>query len=158
MRRIIFLDSGPLGLACDNPDKDKTRDTLTWLAVGRASGSAILIPQITDYEVRRKLLHRELNASLTRLDQLSSRPGSCLPITTRSIRRAAGLWAEARRQGQPTSGGQSIDGDVILAAQALEYCSDADDWWVATENEQHLSRDLGDRARPWRLIGLPRPS
>ncbi len=46
-----------------------------------------------------------------------------------------------------------MDGDVILAAQALEYCSDLDDWFIATDNVDHLARYVSaSRARTWRQI------
>ena len=120
MRRIIFLDSGPLGLACHNPKQDEALVLQTWIITESARGSAIVIPEIADYEIRRELLHRGLRSSLARLDKLSEFPGFYLPITTVSIRRAAEIWAQARRQGHSTTDAKSIDGDVILAAQALE--------------------------------------
>ena len=51
---------------------------------------------------------------------------------------AAKLWADARQSGQPTAGDNTIDGDVILAAQALSL--GVDDYVIATTNVGHLSR------------------
>ena len=68
------------------------------------------------------------------------------------MRSAAGLWARARREHRPTAGDQAIDGDVIVAAQAMEFCSDADDWQVITENVDHIARYVGDRARSRRAV------
>ncbi len=152
MRRIIFLDSGPLGVACGTSDKEVLRNLRAWLVNEATDGSAVVIPEITDYEIRRELLAAGLTASLARLDELHDFPGVYLPITTESIRLAADLWAGARRGGWSTADEKSIDADAILAAQVLNYRSDADDWWVATDNERHLSRHLGDRARPWQKI------
>ncbi len=41
----------------------------------------------------------------------------------------------------------ALDGDVIVAAQAIESGSDSDDWPIATENASDLSRYVGSRAR-----------
>ena len=156
MRRIIFLDAGPLGIACGASTKADSRDFRIRLADEATDGSAIVIPEIADYEIRRELrrqfLATGLNEGLARLDELHDFPGVYLPISTASMRLAADLWAEARSGGGATAADKSIDGDAILAAQVLSYRSDADDWWVATGNVRHLSRYLGDRARPWQEI------
>jgi hypothetical protein len=54
------------------------------------------------------------------------------------MRKAAELWALARQQGQPTAGDKTIDGDMILAAQALTL--GAPDVLVASANVGHLAR------------------
>ena len=61
-----------------------------------------------------------------------------LPITTAAMRQAALFWAQARQQGQPTAGDKTIDGDIILVAQAATL--DVPDVVVATTNVGHLSR------------------
>jgi predicted nucleic acid-binding protein len=61
-----------------------------------------------------------------------------LPITTTAMRQAAKLWAEARQQGQPTAGDKTIDGDMILVAQAITLGTP--DVVIATTNVGHLSR------------------
>ena len=48
---------------------------------------------------------------------------------------AAEPWAQARQQGQPTADPHALDGDVILAAQAISLNA-----IVATDNIGHLSR------------------
>ncbi len=68
------------------------------------------------------------------------------------MREAASLWAEARRKGQPTADPQAIDADVILVAQAMTRCSDADDWIILTENVGHLARFAQDRTRSRRQV------
>ena len=60
-----------------------------------------------------------------------------LPLTTAAMRLAAGLWAQARRGGYPTAPDPALDGDVILAAQALSLGVPV---IVATDNVAHLSR------------------
>ena len=56
--------------------------------------------------------------------------------------RAAELWAEARKRGQPTADPKVLDGDVILAAQALQVGG-----IVVTDNIGHLSQFVD--ARRW---------
>lgn len=63
-----------------------------------------------------------------------------LPITTAVMLKAAELWAEARRSGQPTADAKALDGDVILAAQAILAAEDGNDVVIATTNVGHLSR------------------
>ena len=48
------------------------------------------------------------------------------------------LAAQARRQGQPTADDKALDGDVILAAQAMTL--GGTDVVIATTNVGHLSR------------------
>jgi len=68
--------------------------------------------------VRRNLLLSELTKSVSRLDQLRQLL-AYQPITTETMLRAAELWANARKRGKPTADPKELDGDVILAAQAL---------------------------------------
>ena len=117
-----------------------------------ANGALIVIPEMADYEIRRSLLLAGSAEGVGRLDDLYHRPARYLPINTAAMRIAAGLWARARREHRPTAGDQALDGDVIVAAQALAFCSEADDWLVATENVADLARYVGDRARSWIAI------
>jgi hypothetical protein len=64
------------------------------------------------------------------------------------MRRAADLWAAARRAGKPTASHKAIDGDVILAAQALAL--GASPIVVATGNVAHLARYV--TAQDWRSV------
>ena len=95
------------------------------------------MPEIADYEVRRELLHANKVSGLTRLDALA-RLLEYLPLTTMAIRQAAVFRAQARQQGQPIAGDKALDGDVILAAQAITlWVADA---VMAATNVGHLSR------------------
>jgi hypothetical protein len=71
-----------------------------------------------------------------------------LPITTAAMRQAALFWAQARQQGQPTAGDKTIDGDMILVAQAVTL--GVSDVVIATTNVGHLSRFV--QADLWRNI------
>src|SRR5207248_6607472 len=106
-----------------------------WLASLIAAGVRVVVPEIADYELRRELLRARKTASVRRLAALAQAT-EYLPITTVAMRRAAELWAQARQQGQPTAGDNTIDADVILAAQALILGAPA--VVIATTNVGHL--------------------
>jgi predicted nucleic acid-binding protein len=72
-----------------------------------------------------------------------------LPLNSSIMLKAAELWAEIRNAGLQTADDKALDGDVILAAQALEVQAT-----IATENVGHLSRLVFD-ARHWRDIHAP---
>jgi hypothetical protein len=63
------------------------------------------------------------------------------------MRLAAELWAQARNAGLPTGSSAALDGDVILAAQALTLGGPI---VVATGNPTHLSRFVP--AEDWTAI------
>jgi hypothetical protein len=75
--------------------------------------------------------------SVARLDALKQSL-SYLPLTTDAMLQAATLWAQARQLGQPTAADAALDGDVILAAQALT--SGEPQVIIATSNIAHLAR------------------
>ena len=135
--RTILLDASPLGLLCGPFKEGLSEKCHLWLAglVGR--GYRVLIPEITDYEVRRELIRAEFTQSIEWLDDLQNYL-EYLPLSTAAMRRAAELWADARQTGRPTAGDQSIDADAILAGQALAL--DEPDYVIATTNLGHLER------------------
>lgn len=56
MTRTVLLDAGPLGLLTAPPRRQDARACCQWLA-GLIGGKVrILVPEITDYELRRELL------------------------------------------------------------------------------------------------------
>lgn len=105
---------------------------------GRAE---VIIPEITDYELRRNLLLEGLSESVHRLDELKA-VLTYLPLTTRVMLRAAEFWAQARKDGRATADPKQLDVDVILAAQADEVKG-----IVVTENVGHLA--LFVEAKTW---------
>jgi predicted nucleic acid-binding protein len=147
--RILVLDSGPLSDACrrrGSPDVEQLRD---WLILTRMSGAIVAIPEIADYEVRRGLILAGSTEGIRRLDELREDLRFYIPISTASMRRAAGLRADARRREIATDDDKGIDADFILAAQAMLFCGLNDELTVATYNAGHLSRyvdahDWGD--------------
>ena len=113
------------------------------------AGVRLFVPEIADYEVRRKLLHLGSTNGLRRLDQ--AKAGFVYArLSTAVMLKAAELWAQARRAGIPTAGPRALDGDCILAAQALLATGPGDVLTVATNNVGHLGQFV--TAQPWELI------
>jgi predicted nucleic acid-binding protein len=139
MSTLVLLDTGPLGMVTNPQATVQTERCNRWLEGLLARGVRVLIPEMADYELRRELLRAEKVAGLRRLDALVEALDS-LPMTTAVMRQAAVFWAEARRQGRPTADDKALDGDVILAAQAILAKTEDDVAIVATENVGHLSR------------------
>lgn len=139
MSRLIVLDAGPLGLLTRSPRVPEAQQCADWLEDRLAAGARVVVPEIADYEVRRELLRLGANTALHRLNQLGTRL-EYLPLTTATLRRAAELWADLRRQGQPTADRHALDADVILAAQALLAAALGDTVVIATTNVGHLGR------------------
>jgi predicted nucleic acid-binding protein len=115
----------------------------------RQRGYHVILPEIIDYEVRRELIRVNKMKSIRRLDDLKSAL-IYLPITTEVMLKAAQMWAQVRQQGKPTADDKALDGDVILAAQAILISSEEYPVIVATSNPKHLS--LFVDARDWQDI------
>ena len=147
--RIVFLDSGPLGLLTNARGKPLADRCRQWVKDLSAAGVRVFVPEIADYEVRRKLLHIGSTAGIRRLDQVQATLDYA-PLTTDVMHRAAELWASARVVGIPTAPPDALDGDCILAAQAILAAGPADVVIVATGNVGHLGRFLD--ARTWDAI------
>jgi predicted nucleic acid-binding protein len=151
MLKILVLDSGPLWLAClalGKPDADLCR---RWIERMLAAGYLVIIPEIADYETRRELIRRGATANLVRLDGLKVKL-DYRPITTAAMIRAAELWASVRTAGKPTAHPDALDGDCIVAAQALVEAGPGIVPIVATTNAAHFSRFPGIDARQWDTI------
>ena len=118
MSAVVLLDAGPLGLLSNPRHSPLTVACRNWAVQLKAAGRRLLVPEITDSEVRRELFRAHKPLSVALLDALAQQL-EYLPLTTAAMRQAAALWAQARQQGQPTAGDNTIDADMILAAQAL---------------------------------------
>lgn len=149
MSRIIVLDAGPLGLLARSRRVLIADQCAQWLRDLLAAGERVIIPEIADYEVRRELMRLNATGALRRLDALVTRL-EYVALTTAAMRRAASLWGELRRAGVPTADPQALDGDVILAAQAVEVAGSTIEVLVATTNVGHLRRMLP--AEVWSAI------
>ncbi|MEM7794828.1 MAG: PIN domain-containing protein [Cyanobacteria bacterium P01_C01_bin.118] len=137
MTQVILLDAGPIGLITNPKVSPQGIACNQWLQAQAKADRRIIIPEIADYEVRRELLRAKKTKGLARLDGLTQLL-EYLPLTTETMRQAAQLWAQARQQGQPTAGDNTIDGDMILVAQAMSV--GISNVVIATTNIGHLSR------------------
>ena len=135
--RAVLLDAGPLGLATNPRRSARGVACARWLQGLAGAGRRVIVPEIADYEVRRELLRAGKTKGIAQLDALA-RLLEYLPLNTAAMRQAAVFWAQARQQGQPTAGDKTIDGDMILAGQAMTL--GAPDVVIATTNVGHLSR------------------
>jgi predicted nucleic acid-binding protein len=148
MSIAVLLDSGPLGLLSNPrraPDPVACRQ---WMAAMESAGRRLIVPEIADYEIRRELLRGNKTRGLALLDSLGQKL-EYLELTKRIMRVAAELWAQVRKQGRPTAPDDALDGDVILAAQALSLGVPV---IVATSNISHIARfvqaDLWQNIQP----------
>jgi len=149
MEKVIMLDSSPVGLITNPKANPLAKDCQQWFYTLLQRKYKVILPEIVDYEIRRELLRANKLSGLRRLDQLKSEI-LYLPITTEIMLKAAELWAEARQQGKPTADNQALDGDVILASQALALKNIDYEVIIATSNKKHLS--LFTEAEDWQTI------
>jgi predicted nucleic acid-binding protein len=135
--KAVVLDAGILGLLT-NPKRSDTGEACgRWLQSMIINTCPILIPEITDYEIRRELLRANKLNGLRRLDSfIASNAVTYLPIDTAVMRQAALLWAEARQQGRPAAENKALDADMILAAQAIVQSTS--NFVIATTNVKHF--------------------
>jgi predicted nucleic acid-binding protein len=63
--RLVFLDTGPLGLLTNARGKPRPDRCRQWVKAVSAAGVRVFMPEIADYEVRRKLLHIGATAAAT---------------------------------------------------------------------------------------------
>lgn len=120
-----------------HPKHPNNKDIGEWfISFVNKNGQEIYLSQIVAYEIRRGLLVKKLKdsacKSLERYEQFANHL-TFLPINTRTFRIAEKLWAEARINGYPTAGDNSLDCDVLIAAQAIEISAS-----IITENIKHL--------------------
>jgi predicted nucleic acid-binding protein len=149
MTPIILLDSTPVGLITNPKATPLAIECQQWLNSLLDRQYHIVLPEIIDYEVRRELLRANKLNSIRRLDALKSEL-VYLPITTEVMLKAAEMWAQVRQQGKPTADNQALDGDVILAAQALLLVRQEFSYVIATSNTKHLV--LFAEAKNWQEI------
>jgi predicted nucleic acid-binding protein len=147
--RLVFLDTGPLGLISHPRAKADAVRCRQWAQGLMAAGVRLVVPEICDYEVRRELIRANKTAGLRRLDHVKTALDYD-PLTTDVMLKAAELWAQARNRGLAPAPADALDGDCILAAQALLSTGPGDTVTVATDNVGHLAQFVD--ARPWTTI------
>lgn len=140
---IVLLDSSPLGMLTNPKATQKTRDITNWLISLQKAKVEVKVPEICDYEVRRSLLKINSTNAIKKLDYLGQNVGY-IKINTETMHLAAKLWADLRQKNLATSGDKELDGDVILAAQAITLKALPENAKkrvvVASENLKHLTR------------------
>lgn len=137
----LLLDTGVLGQLC-HPRKHT--DVRAWFRAA-IQEPTFLVSELADYELRRELLRLGATRSLSRLDELT-RELAYVPVTTATWRRAAALWAVARNAGNVTAPPEALDGDVLVAVQALEETA-----VVLTNNTRHFEL-LSVTALEWTAV------
>jgi hypothetical protein len=93
---IVLLDSGPLGLVTNPKATLDSQRCKRWMIDLLIQGVRVLVPEITDYEVRRELLRAGKQRGISHLDQLKATAGY-VPISTPAMLQAAEFWAQARQ-------------------------------------------------------------
>lgn len=140
---VIVLDTFPTSSVSKRPGK--IQPTLSdqchqWINDCEVAGHRVLVPAISYYEVLRELEQRQAMSQIARLKTFCLQPKRFISLTTDHLETAAQLWGRSRRAGLPTADPQALDGDVILAAQALSLGIAAPGLIVATTNLAHISR------------------
>ena len=140
MRQLLLLDNNILSkvLRPEVVDNKPVVDAISRLQENLQF--RVYVPEIVDYELRRKLLHlghyrpqarKWAREALSRLDRWVSM--GYIPLTTKSMRLAADIWAQTRGTGQLRGPEDRLDVDVILAAQARQAGGR-----ILTTNEKHF--------------------
>jgi len=140
MSLTVFLDSGPLGILTNPKRPPETVNALLWAISMRRAGHRFIVPAIADYEVRRELERAGKTNGLAALDAWNNAvPDRYLPLSDSALRLGAKLWANARNAGTSPADPKELDGDVLIAAQALDMNLPTSEFIIATVNVGHLS-------------------
>lgn len=140
MPRVIILDTSPLSTVTKRKGVAEADAYREWVADCRRASHRIVAPAIGYYEVARELERSGNTAGLLRLDVFCAVPGCYLPFTDGALRLGVRLWACARNAGTPTADPKELDGDVLIAAQALTLGAAPSGLIVATSNVGHLGQ------------------
>lgn len=135
-RAVVILDSKPLGEICNSLNQAKTRPLIQFL---RERKIALRVAEITDYELRRELNLQKLTKGINNLNKFRQRQ-EIIPLDSESLLVATDLWAELRREAQPTADNKNIDCDVIMVAQALSLAKQFEQIIMLTIDVKDLVR------------------
>jgi predicted nucleic acid-binding protein len=154
MTQLLILDASVVG-AITNPKQTNAivRDCQSWFRRSLARQSIFVLPEIADYEIRRELLRGKKINGIKKLDELKSAI-YYYPINTEIMLTAAQLWAESRQRGMPTADARELDGDVILAAQAIQLQATGYEVTIVTTNVGHLAQFVS--ASHWQDLPIDR--
>jgi hypothetical protein len=133
----VILDSGPLGLLTNPKLPPTTVAILSWAKSMRQVGHRFVVPAIADYEVRRDLVRA---GKLAGIAELNTWKTEYLPLSDSALRLASQLWAQARTAGTSTADPKELDGDVLIAAQAMDIGFPTSDLIIASTNPGHLAQ------------------
>ena len=145
MARVIVLDTFPLSSTGKlDPPAGVAPTALDlchrWVRSCVAAGNRVVVPAISYYEALRELERLNATGQIARLRAFcQAEADRYLLLTNADLELAAKPWAHVRNAGTPTAGVDALDGDVILAAQALSLGVVTQDLVVATTNVAHLS-------------------
>ena len=70
LMRLVFLDTGTLGMVANPRGTSRAFQCQRWARNLLAAGVRVFVPEICDYEERRKLIHAGSTSGLARLDRL----------------------------------------------------------------------------------------
>lgn len=147
-KTIILLDTGVLGKICHKKISDNVIKVLNYLQQQKIG---LRVPEICDYELRRNLLLENLDKSIRKLNKFR-RTARLLFFDTNTMIIASEIWADIRKQGNPTENKDSLDGDVILAAQAYQLKAYYAEVIILTTNPKDIAKFnyLGIKTWDWK--------
>ena len=140
MPHVIVLDTFPLSSAAKLDPAPGVAPTALdrcrhWVEDCIAAGHRVVVPAVNYYEALRELERLQAARQIARLRAFChASPDRYVPLTDAQLDLAAVLWGRARNAGKPTASADALDGDVILAAQALSLGVPAADFVIATTN------------------------
>lgn len=148
-QKIILLDTGVLGKICNPKPVRNVQEFLDFLK--EEKNIDIIVPEICDYELRRNLLLENLDKSIRKLNKFR-RIDQLLFFDTNTMIIASEIWSDIRKQGNPTENKDSLDGDVILAAQAYQMKAYYEEVIVLTTNPKDIVKFnyLGIKTWDWK--------
>jgi toxin FitB len=138
---FVVLDSYVLSLVSNPGRRLEIVQCQSWVRQLVGNEIPVVVPEIIDYELRRKLIKDNKEEGIQRLNTLGELGIIYDPITTRIMQKAAALWGWARKKNQQTANDERIDVDVILAAHAIVLAAMYGEYTVvATSNIKHIGR------------------